>query len=68
MLQLNRNYFDNVMAKKQMNSSDLAKKAGLSNATVSKILKNNVFYTYKTLGKIAKALDVKEPNELLQEK
>lgn len=66
MLKLNRIYFDNIMAKKQLNANELSKKAGVSNATISKMLKENSFASYKTLGKIAKALDIKEPAELIK--
>ena len=54
------------MAKKQLNASELAQKANISNATISKVLKENNFASYKTLGKIAKALNVEEPAELLK--
>ena len=66
MLKLNRKNFDNIMAKKQLNASELAQKANISNATISKVLKENNFASYKTLGKIAKALNVEEPAELLK--
>ena len=39
MLKLNRKNFDNIMAKKQLNASELAQKANISNATISKVLK-----------------------------
>ncbi|WP_304152770.1 helix-turn-helix transcriptional regulator [Megamonas hypermegale] len=66
MLKLNRKFFDNIMAKKQMNANELAQKADLSNATISKLLKENSFASYKTLGKIAKALNIEEPAELIK--
>ena len=66
MLKLNRKFFDKIMAKKQMNANELAQKADLSNATISKLLKENSFASYKTLGKIAKALNIEEPAELIK--
>lgn len=65
MLKLNKKNFDNAMAKKLFNPTDLAKKAGLSDATISHLLKSNCFGSHRSLGKIAKALDV-EPIELIQ--
>ena len=52
--------------KKLYNPTDLAKEAGLSDTTISKIIKDSAFSSYKSLGKIAKALDV-EPKDLIQE-
>ena len=66
MLNLNKNNFNNAMAKNLLNPTDLAKKAELSDATVCKIIKDGAFSSYKSLGKIAKALDV-EPKDLIQE-
>lgn len=66
MIRLNKKFFDNAMAKNLLNPTDLAKKAELSDATVCKIIKDGAFSSYKSLGKIAKALDV-EPKDLIQE-
>ena len=66
MFKLNKNNFNNAMAKKLYNPRDLAKEAGLSDTTISKIIKDSAFSSYKSLGKIAKALDV-EPKDLIQE-
>lgn len=66
MLKLNREYLNNAMAKKMYNATDLAKTAQISNATLSRMLKNNAVYSLKALGKIAIALDIKEPKDLLQ--
>lgn len=68
MFKLNREYLDNAMAKKLFNAADLARTAQISNATLSRMLKNNAVYSLKALGKIALALDIKEPKDLLQMK
>ncbi|WP_346686963.1 helix-turn-helix transcriptional regulator [Megamonas hypermegale] len=68
MIKLNREYLDNAMAKKLFNAADLARTAQISNATLSRMLKNNAVYSLKALGKIALALDIKEPKDLLQMK
>ncbi|WP_304154415.1 helix-turn-helix transcriptional regulator [Megamonas hypermegale] len=66
MFKLNREYLNNAMAKKMFNPADLAKTAQISNATLSRMLKNNAVYSLKALGKIAIALDIKEPKDLLK--
>lgn len=66
LVKLNKRYFDNAMAKKLFNPTDLAKQAGLSDATIGSIIKDNGFKSYNALGKVAKALDV-EPIELIQD-
>lgn len=67
MLKLNREAFNNAMAKNLFNATDLAKKAEISDATLSRMLKNNAVYSLKTLGKIANALNIKEPADLIQD-
>lgn len=66
MIKLNKINFDNAMAKKLFNPTDLAKKAGLSDATISSIIKDNGFKSHNALGRVAKALDV-EPIDLIKE-
>ncbi|RGQ84298.1 hypothetical protein DWY77_04505 [Megamonas rupellensis] len=66
LVKLNKRHFDNAMAKKLFNPTDLAKQAGLSDATIGSIIKDNGFKSYNALGKVAKALDV-EPIELIQD-
>lgn len=66
LVKLNKRHFDNAMAKNLFNPTDLAKQAGLSDATIGSIIKDNGFKSYNALGKVAKALDV-EPIELIQD-
>ncbi|WP_346684420.1 helix-turn-helix domain-containing protein [Megamonas hypermegale] len=66
MLKLNKKIFDNAMAKNLFKSTDLAKKAGLSDATICDIIKNHAFRSHVTLGKVAQALNI-EPIELLKD-
>lgn len=67
MLRLDRKKLNNAMAKNLLNATDLAKKAGLSNATLSRMLKNNMVYSLKALGKIAQALNIDEPKDLIKD-
>lgn len=67
MIKLNREYLNNAMAKKMFNAADLARTAQISDATLSRMLKNNAVYSLKTLGKIAKALNVVEPKDLIKD-
>ena len=67
MLNLERKILDNAMAKKMFNATDLAQKAQISDATLSRMLKNIAVYSLKTLGKIAIALDIKEPKDLIKD-
>lgn len=66
MIKLNKINFDNAMAKKLFNPTDLAKQAGLSDATIGNIIKDNGFKSYNALGRVAKALNV-EPKELIKD-
>lgn len=66
MIKLNKINFDNAMAKKLFNPTNLAKKAGLSDATIGNIIKDNGFKSHNALGRVAKALDV-EPIDLIKE-
>lgn len=66
MLRLNRTRLINEMASRELNPADLARACDLSDATISLLFKCNMFGSFKTLGKIAKALNVK-PSELLIE-
>lgn len=67
MIKLDRKKLNNAMAKNLLNATDLAKKAEISDATLSRMLKNNAVYSLKTLGKIANALNIKEPADLIQD-
>lgn len=67
LIKLNKRNFDNAMAKKLFNPTDLAKQAGLSDATIGSIIKDNGFKSHNALGRVAKALEV-EPIELIQDK
>ncbi len=66
MIKLNKINFDNAMAKKLFNPTDLAKQAGLSDATIGNIIKDNGFKSHNALGRVAKALDI-EPKELIKD-
>ena len=66
MLKLDRRKLDLILAEKCYNLVDLTKKAGVSSALITKVVSGNYTLTTKTLGKIAKALDVK-PQDLIQE-
>ncbi len=65
MLQIDRKKLELAMASKCLNFKELKDLANISNSTVTKILENKVPLTPKTLGKIAKALNVK-PAELIK--
>lgn len=66
MLKLDRRKLDLILAEKCYNLVDLTKKAGVSSALITKVVSGNYTLTTKTLGKIAKALEVK-PQDLIQE-
>ena len=66
LIKLNKRHFDNAMAKKLFNPTDLAKQAKLSDATIGSIIKDNGFRSHNSLGKVAKALEV-EPIDLIKE-
>lgn len=61
---MNRIKLLDLIASKGMTQAELADKAGLSRASVNKLLKHGSKPRLDTLGKIAKALGVK-PSELL---
>ena len=63
---IDRKKFDLAMAKKCINLKELKDLAHISNSTISKVLAGNIPLQPKTLGKIAKAVDV-EPIELIQD-
>lgn len=63
---LNKRKLINEMAKHGFNSTDLAKASNLSDATICLLLKNKSFGSCRTLGKVAKALNV-EPQDLIQD-
>lgn len=66
MLKLDRRKLDLILAEKCYSLADLTKKAGVSSALITKVVSGNYTLTTKTLGKIAKALEVK-PQDLIQE-
>lgn len=66
MLKLDRRKLDLILAEKCYSLVDLTKKAGVSSALITKVVSGNYTLTTKTLGKIAKALEVK-PQDLIQE-
>lgn len=61
---MNRIKLLDLIASKGMTQAELADKAGLSRASVNKLLKHGSKPRLDTLGRIAKALGVK-PSELL---
>lgn len=57
-MKLNSTKLQNIMAKKELGVCELAKKAGVSTASVSKYTRGLVEPSIKSMGKIANALDV----------
>lgn len=55
-----------AMAERCLNPTDLAKLAGLSDATVSRITTRGEFASVKSFGLICRALNLK-PTELIQD-
>lgn len=66
MLKLDRKKLDLAMARKCYNLTDLVKKSNICYSSIVKISGNRMALTTRTLGKIAKALDV-EPAELIKD-
>jgi DNA-binding Xre family transcriptional regulator len=66
LLKIDRKKLDLAMAKKCYNITDLVKKSSVCYSSIVKISNGNMSLTTRTLGKIAKALDV-EPKDLIQE-
>lgn len=66
LLKLDKKKLDLAMAKKCYNITDLVKKSNVCYSSIVKISNGNMSLTTRTLGKIAKALDV-EPKDLIQE-
>lgn len=66
MLKIDRRKLDLIMAKQCVNLSETTKKAGLSSALVTRVVNGRYTLTTKTLGKLAKALNV-EPQDLIQD-
>jgi DNA-binding Xre family transcriptional regulator len=58
-MQLNRKKLDLALASNCYNLRDLKQAAGVSNSTITKILGGRMPLQPKTLGKIAKALNVR---------
>ena len=67
MFKIDMKKFDNAMGIKGFNPIDLAKASEVSPATITKTLQTNTIYSYKVLGKIAKALNI-TPSELVLER
>lgn len=55
---LDREKLQLLMAKKEMNASDLAKKGHISNSALYKYVKGTLNPSIKQIGKIANALEV----------
>lgn len=66
MLKLDRKKLDIAMAKKCYNLTDLIKKSGVCYSSIVKISGERMTLTTRTLGKLAKALDV-DPTELIKD-
>ena len=64
MFKIDMEKFTDAMATKELNPVDLAREAGVAPATVTRTLQTNAIYSYKVLGKIAKALDI-TPSKLI---
>lgn len=57
-MKLNSKKMQNIMAKKELGVCELAKKAGVSTASVSKYAHGLVNPSVKSMGKIANALNI----------
>ncbi len=66
MLKLDRRKLDLAMAAKCYNLTDLIKVSGVCYSSIIKLCGDRMKLTTKTLGKIAKALDV-EPSDLIKD-
>lgn len=66
MFQLDRKKFDLARAGKCYTLTDVAKNAHICYSTLTKILNGSINLTARTLGRIAKALDVK-PIDLIKD-
>ncbi|WP_346686295.1 helix-turn-helix transcriptional regulator [Megamonas hypermegale] len=66
MFKLDRKKFDLARADKCYNLTDVAKNAHICYSTLTKLLNGSINLSAKTLGKIAKALDVK-PKDLIKD-
>lgn len=62
---LDRNKLQLLMAKNEMNASDLAKRGNISNSSLCKYIKGTLNPSIKQIGKIANALGV-EVQEILK--
>lgn len=58
MIKVNSKRLNKEMARQCLNSNDLAKKCGLSNATIYRLRLEGATTQGKTLGLIAKALNI----------
>jgi Predicted transcriptional regulators len=63
---LDRNKLQLLMAKNEMNASDLAKRGNISNSSLCKYIKGTLNPSIKQIGKIANALGV-DVQEILKE-
>lgn len=63
---LDRNKLQLLMAKNEMNASDLAKRGNISNSSLCRYIKGTLNPSIKQIGKIANALGV-EVQEILKE-
>lgn len=66
MLALDLKKVELARAKQCFTKQDLAKQAGICYSTLMKLLHGHIKLTAKTLGKLAKALNV-EPEDLIQD-
>lgn len=65
-MRLNRMKLQILMAKREMNASDLAKAGNLSNSSLCKYIKGTLNPSIKQIGKIANALEV-DVEQILEE-
>ena len=66
MLKLDKKKLDLAMAAKCYNITDLVKASGVCYASIVKLSGDRMRLTTKTLGRLAKTLDV-EPKDLIQD-
>lgn len=65
-MDLNLNKLKLIQARKCLSTNDLSKETGLARATISRVLNGKVKATPKTVGLIAKALNI-DVSEIISE-
>lgn len=66
MIKADTDKINNLLAEKEMSVSEAAKAAGISVSSLANLKNGKVSGSHKTIGKLAKALDVR-PEEIIKE-